>query len=146
LLLSDGDLAHGAEPWRVVAPDALPPVESPTVPQGKPFRPFGRDDKLARPWALPGEPGREHCLGGLEKEDGSGVVSYEPDDHEHMVAVRERKVAGIASDIPELAVDGPETGELLVVGWGGTFGALRTAVWRARERGLSVAHAHFRYL
>ena len=99
-----------------------------------------------RPWAVPGTPGLEHRIGGLEKENGSGAVSYDPVNHERMVRIRAEKIARIADDIPELSVDGPAEGDLLVVGWGSTFGAITTAVRRARGQGRSVAHAHLRYL
>src|SRR5207248_555501 len=145
---SDGWLATAAEPWRLPDPAGLPPipVRRPTATAGVPFQPFTRDDRLVRPWAVPGAAGLEHRIGGLEKEDGSGAVSYDPLNHERMVQVRAEKIAHIADDIPELAADGPPEGDLLVVGWGGTFGAIATAVQRARRDGLSVAHAHLRYL
>ena len=148
LLLSDAWLASGAEPWRMPDAAALPPipVRHPTAAGGAPFQPYRRDERQVRPWAVPGTPGLEHRIGGLEKEDGSGAVSYDPINHERMVRIRAEKIARIADDIPELSVDGPAEGDLLVVGWGGTFGAIPTAVRRARSQGLSVAHAHLRYL
>jgi 2-oxoglutarate ferredoxin oxidoreductase subunit alpha len=147
LLLSDGLLAAGAEPWRIPDLADLPPipVERPTA-GGMPFQAYRRDDRQVRPWAVPGTPGLEHRVGGLEKEDGAGVVSYDPLNHERMVCVRAEKIIRIADDIPELTVDGPVEGDLLVVGWGGTFGAIATAVRRAQRDGRSVAHAHLRYL
>ncbi len=148
LLLSDALLASGAEPWRV--PDAAElapiPVRRPTAVRGVPFQPYQRDERQVRPWATPGTPGLEHRIGGLEKEDGSGAVSYDPINHERMVRLRAEKIARIADDVPELSVDGPAEGDLLVVGWGGTFGAITTAVHRAWAKGRSVAHAHLRYL
>ena len=148
LLLSDGELAASAEPWRLPDPAELPaiPVCHPTAAGVTPFRPYGRDERLVRPWAVPGAPGLEHRVGGLEKEDGSGAVNYDPLNHERMVRLRAEKIARIAEDIPALAVDGPAEGELLVVSWGGTFGAVSTAVRRARNAGRDVAHAHLRYL
>jgi 2-oxoglutarate ferredoxin oxidoreductase subunit alpha len=155
LVLSDAFLACGAEPWRVPAVADLPSltVQHPRSDSAKTngngvahFWPFLRDERLVRPWPLPGTPGLEHRLTGLEKEDGTGDVSYDPADHEHMVQVRARKVANVAAEIPPLEAFGPESGELLIVGWGGTFGAIRTAVERAQRKGLSVAHAHMRYL
>ncbi|HBI46835.1 MAG TPA: 2-oxoglutarate ferredoxin oxidoreductase subunit alpha [Planctomycetales bacterium] len=148
LVLSDGCLAVGAEPWRIPDPADLPPipVRRPTAGGDAPFQPYQRDERHVRPWAVPGAPGLEHRIGGLEKEDGTGAVSYDPLNHERMVRTRAEKIARIADDIPELAVDGPTEGDLLVVGWGGTFGAIATAVRRAQTAGLSVAHAHFRYL
>jgi 2-oxoglutarate ferredoxin oxidoreductase subunit alpha len=147
LLLSDALLASGAEPWRVPDAAELPPipVRRPTAVRGAPFQPYQRDERQVRPWAAAGTPGLEHRLGGLEKE-GSGAVSYDPANHERMVRLRAEKIARIADDIPELAVDGPSEGDLLVVGWGGTFGAITTAVHRARSKGRNVAHAHLRYL
>ena len=103
-------------------------------------------ETLAREWAIPGTPGLEHRIGGIEKEDITGNVNYEPENHERMVNLRAGKIAGIAKDIPELEVFGPEEGELLVIGWGGTAGAIHTAVERAQRRGVSVARAHLRYL
>jgi 2-oxoglutarate ferredoxin oxidoreductase subunit alpha len=147
-VLSDGYLANSAEPWRIPEADDLPAIPAPHAEAagGGPFRPYNRDERLVRPWAVPGTPGLEHRIGGLEKQDGTGAVSYDPADHEHMVRVRAQKIANIAREIPELTVDGPESGELLVVGWGSTHGAILSAVRRARRQGLSVAHAHLRYL
>jgi 2-oxoglutarate/2-oxoacid ferredoxin oxidoreductase subunit alpha len=148
LVLSDGFLAVGAEPWRIPDLAELPAIsvrQSTSVGAG-PFQPYRRDERQVRPWAVPGAPGLEHRLGGLEKEDGTGAVSYEPLNHERMVRLRAKKIARIADDIPELAVDGPVEGDLLVAGWGSTFGAIATAVRRTRADGLSVSHAHFRYL
>jgi 2-oxoglutarate ferredoxin oxidoreductase subunit alpha len=147
LVLSDGWTAVGAEPWRIPNLAELPliPVKHPTAGDG-PFQPYRRDERQVRPWAVPGMAGLEHRTGGLEKEDGTGAVSYDPLNHERMVRIRAEKIARIADDIPELTVDGPAKGDLLMVGWGSTFGAIATAVRRARAGGLSVAHAHFRYL
>ncbi len=149
VLLSDGYIANGAEPWRVPKVDDLQPirVEHPVEPNTEDgFRPYLRDERLVRPWAVPGTPGLEHRVGGLEKADITGDVEYSPENHQHMSDVRRRKVEGIARFIPEQEVDGPESGDLLVVSWGGTFGAVRTAVRQCQEAGLSVAHAHVRYL
>ena len=148
LLLSDAWLASGAEPWRVPEAAALPPipVRRPTATAGVPFQPYRRDERQVRPWAAPGTPGLEHRIGGLEKEDGSGAVSYDPINHERMVRLRAEKIARIADHVPELLAEGPAEGELLVVGWGSTFGAIATAVRRARGKGCGVAHAHLRYL
>jgi 2-oxoglutarate ferredoxin oxidoreductase subunit alpha len=150
IVLSDGYIANSAEPWRLPDLDALPDISVPFAagpgPEGR-FLPYRRDPQtLARPWALPGTPGLEHRVGGLEKEDGTGEVSYEPANHEHMVRLRERKIAGIAGDIPELAVDADEGAELLVIGWGSTYAAIYAGVRQARERGARVARAHLRYL
>ena len=148
MLLSDGYIANGAEPWKVVNFEDLPriPVQHPGPSDDGEFLPYARDQRLARPWAIPGTPGLEHRVGGLEKEDGTGNVSYDPDNHQHMVNTRAAKVANIADDIPPQEVDGPQQGDLLVVSWGGTYGACFTAVQQAQAAGLSVAHAHLRYL
>jgi 2-oxoglutarate ferredoxin oxidoreductase subunit alpha len=145
--LSDGYVANGSEPWRIPTPEEMPRfgVTFATEPTG--FKPYARDPAtLARPWAVPGTPGLEHRIGGLEKADGSGDVSYNSANHERMVNLRARKIAGIANDIPELEVRGPERGELLVLGWGGTAGAIRHAVENCQKQGYSVAAAHLRYL
>ena len=151
--LSDGYLANGAEPWRIPRVEDLPriPVVHPQRPNSNGngeahFLPYKRDQRLVRQWALPGTPGLEHRIGGLEKEDGTGNVSYDPANHEHMVRTRAQKVANIANDIPELAVNGPAEGDLLVIGWGGTYGSIVTAVQRAQRKGHKVAQAHLRYL
>ena len=148
VLLSDGYLANGSEPWRLPEVDALPdfPVEFHTRPEG--FAPYSRDPAtLARPWAIPGTPGLEHRIGGLEKQDGSGNVSYDPDNHEHMIHLRAEKVARIAREIPPLEVHGePDGGALLVLGWGSTAGAITGAVNLARREGLKVARAHLHHL
>ena len=117
-------------------------VTHPQAPQGDgngqtPFLPYKRDERLVRPWAIPGTPGLEHRIGGLEKEDVTGNVCYDPANHEHMVKIRAQKIANIANDIPLLQVKGPEKGDLLVIGWGGTYGAITTAVDRALRKGLS---------
>ena len=149
MLLSDGYIANGAEPWAIPQFEDLPkiPVEHPGArSNGAPFLPYQRDQRLARPWALPGTPGLMHRVGGLEKEDVTGNVCYDPENHQHMTNVRAEKVANVAKDIPPQSVTGPESGDLLVLSWGGTYGACLTAVERARKQKLSVAHAHLRYL
>jgi len=147
IVLADGHLACGAEAWRVPDVNDLPTFPSPRMSAaGEAFHPYARDERLSRPWAKPGTPGLEHRVGGLEKEDATGNVSYDPANHEAMVRRRAEKIAGIADDIPELTVDGPATGDLLVIGWGSTAGAIRAAVERAQQRGRSVAAAHLRYL
>lgn len=141
VILSDAYLANGSEPWRI---PALADLERIVVEHPEPgydgaeFRPYARNERLARPWALPGTPGLMHRLGGLEKQDVSGAVSYDAANHQHMVNVRARKIARIADDLPLQAVEGPESGRLLVIGWGGTYGALATAVrrfWQPRRIG-----------
>ncbi len=153
LLLSDGYLANGAEPWLLPDPAKLPKIEihHPTGPNAghngdAHFLPYKRDDQLVRPWAVPGTPGLEHRIGGIEKEQKTGNVSYDPENHELMVKCRAQKIANIANDIPLLEVAGPAEGDLLVIGWGGTYGSITTAVQRAQRKGLSVAQAHLRYL
>lgn len=148
ILLSDGYLANGAEPWRIPDFEKLDPilVEHPTA-NSAPFIPYARDEKtLARPWAIPGTPGLEHRLGGLEKQDGIGNVSYDPVNHEHMIKTRAEKIARISRDIPPLKVFGAETGDILLVGWGGTFGAITSATEALRQQGLPVSSIHLRHL
>ena len=149
-LLSDAYLANGSEPWLVPDPDSLPEitVDFATEPNdGDEFLPYVRDETtLARPWAIPGTPGLEHRIGGLEKADRTGNVSYDPDNHDLMTRLRAAKVAGIARDIPELEVDDPDGADLLVLGWGGTYGPIAAAVRRVRRDGGKVAQAHLHYL
>jgi 2-oxoglutarate ferredoxin oxidoreductase subunit alpha len=149
-LLSDAYLANGSEPWLIPDVDSLPdiPVEFADQPNHEgAFMPYQRDaETLARPWAIPGTPGLEHRIGGLEKADGTGNVSYDPDNHDYMVRVRAQKVAGIAADIPELEVDDPDGADLLVLGWGGTYGPIAAGVRRVRQNGGRVAQAHLNYL
>jgi 2-oxoglutarate/2-oxoacid ferredoxin oxidoreductase subunit alpha len=150
-LLSDAYLANGAEPWPIPDLDAIPELDPEFLtqpPEDGVFLPYARDaETLARPWAIPGTPGLEHRIGGLEKQDGTGNVSYDPDNHDRMVRLRAQKVAGIAADIPELEVDDPDgDAKLLVLSWGGTYGPVAAGVRRARANGGAVAHAHLRYL
>jgi 2-oxoglutarate ferredoxin oxidoreductase subunit alpha len=149
ILLSDGYLASGTEPFRIPEVSELPeiPVSRVESSNSDQFMPYQRDENtLARPWAIPGTPGLEHRLGGIEKEDGTGNVSYDPENHEHMVLTRAEKVARVANEIPPTEIFGPESGELLILGWGGTYGSIHGAVRRAVDRGLSVAQVHVRYL
>ena len=155
-LLSDGYLANGSEPWQVPAVEELPafPVDFATEPngedaKGKPvFHPYVRDeDTLARAWAIPGTPGLEHRVGGIEKDATTGNISYDPDNHDLMVRTRQSKVDGIAASIGDLEVDDPSgDAKVLVLGWGSTYGPNLAAVRRLRTRGESVAHAHLRHL
>ncbi len=149
-LLSDAYLANGSEPWLIPDLETYPdiPVDFDDAPNHEGgFLPYLRDaETLARPWAIPGTPGLEHRIGGLEKADGTGNVSYDPDNHDHMVRIRARKVAGIAADIPELTVDEEGGEELLVLSWGGTYGPVAAGVRRVRGEGGKVAHAHLSYL
>jgi 2-oxoglutarate ferredoxin oxidoreductase subunit alpha len=148
VLLSDGYIANGSEPWKLPQVEELPDlrIEFRTDPEG--FQPYERDpETLSRPWAIPGTPGLEHRIGGLEKENVTGNVSYDPVNHENMVHLRAEKVARIARELPDLEVFGdPEGGDLLVLGWGSTAGAIHGAVASARRLGLSVSRAHLRYL
>jgi 2-oxoglutarate/2-oxoacid ferredoxin oxidoreductase subunit alpha len=150
-LLSDAYLANGSEPWLIPDVDSLPDISTAfaTAPNDADgFLPYRRDaETLARPWAIPGTPGLEHRIGGLEKEDETGNVSYDPENHDLMVRLRAGKVAGIASDIPELEVDDPDgDAELLVLGWGSTHGAIGAAARRVRASGHKVATAHLHHL
>jgi 2-oxoglutarate ferredoxin oxidoreductase subunit alpha len=150
-LLSDAYLANGSEPWLLPDVADLPDISTQfaTRPNGDgEFLPYQRDEQtLARPWAVPGTPGLEHRIGGLEKADRTGNVSYDPENHDLMTLLRAQKVAGIAADIPELAVDDPDgDASVLVLGWGGTYGPIAAAARRVRVKGKKVAHAHLRYL
>lgn len=147
IYLSDGYLANGAEPWKIPSVDSLPKFEVKfrTDPEG--FYPYLRDQAtLARPWAIPGTPGLEHRIGGLEKHHLTGNVSYDPENHQLMTNLRAEKVARIAQDIPDVEVTGAPEGDLLVVGWGGTYGAITSAVERVRAHGAAVSSVHLRYL
>jgi len=149
-LLSDAYLANGSEPWLVPDVASLPEISAgfATEPNADgAFMPYLRDETtLARPWAVPGTPGLEHRIGGLEKADVTGNISYDPDNHDYMVRIRAQKVAGIAADIPELEVDHEEGARLLVLGWGGTAGPIGAAVRKVRDGGSKVAAAHLHHL
>jgi 2-oxoglutarate ferredoxin oxidoreductase subunit alpha len=149
ILLSDTFLANSSEPWRL--PDATELAEIDPGFASEPnhdgqFWPYVRDEHLARPWAVPGTEGLAHTIGGLEKEDGTGHVSYEAENHARMTRLRAEKVAGIADEIPPLEVDDPDRAEMLVLGWGSTYGAVKGAVRRVRLQGRKVASAHLRHL
>ncbi len=147
ILLSDGYLGNGAEPWLLPSVSDLPDLEVThrTNPEG--FHPYDRDPKTkARPWVIPGTPGMEHRIGGLEKENITGNVSYDPDNHEYMVRMRAAKVAGIADDIPPAEIFGEDSGKVLVIAWGGTQGTIIAAMEALLARGASVSHVHLRYL
>jgi len=148
IFLSDFYLGYGAEPWLIPDISTLPKIDPNFATDPATFQPFKRDEKtLARPWAIPGTPGLEHRIGGLEKGNIDGAVNYEPANHDLMTRLRFEKIARIADDIPPLDVFGDEEGgDLLVLGWGSTYGVIRTAVQRARAQGKSVSHAHLRYL
>ncbi len=150
-LLSDGYLANGAEPWALPKVEDLPDltVQFATEPNHDgAFWPFLRDpETLARPWAVPGTPGLEHRIGGLEKANGSGNISYDPANHQLMCELRAAKIAGIADDIPELEIDDPNgDADVLVLGWGSTWGSIRSAIRQLRVQGHKIAHAHLMYL
>jgi len=146
ILLSDGYIANGAEPWKLPKVEALPPIAVTLRSEAAGFLPYARDaETLARPWAIPGTPGLEHRIGGIEKAEGTGNVSYEAANHEKMVHLRAEKVARVALDIPKVEVNGDADG-LLVLGWGSTYGAITGAVRRARAEGRRVGHLHLRYL
>ncbi|HEX2294932.1 MAG TPA: 2-oxoacid:acceptor oxidoreductase subunit alpha [Actinomycetota bacterium] len=150
ILLSDGYLANGAEPWRIPAVEKLPDIAVPFASQpnaGEDFWPYLRDETtLARPWAIPGTPGLEHRVGGLEKADGTGNISYDPDNHHLMTLLRQAKIKAIEEDIEPLEWDGDEEAKVLVLGWGSTYGAIGAACRRLRARGKKVARAHLKHL
>jgi 2-oxoglutarate ferredoxin oxidoreductase subunit alpha len=158
IILSDGYLANGSEPWRIPDVAGLPklrdefsfssPNEWREDGEKPVFYPFQRNpETLARPWAVPGTPGLEHRIGGIEKADGAGTISYDPDNHDKMVRLRQAKIDGIAADIGPLEVDDPDgNARVLVLGWGSTFGSIGAAVRRVRVAGEAVAQAHLRHL
>lgn len=148
ILLTDGSLANGSEVFRIPAVADLPEIHPPLAEANDPdYKPYRRDpEKLRRKWAIPGTPGLRHRVGGLEKEDGSGNVSHDPLNHQKMTLLREEKVMRVANYIPEQTVFGPESADLLVVSWGGTYGVMRTVVEQMQEAGHSIALAHFKYI
>jgi len=151
ILLSDGYIANGAEPWKFPVAADLAPIQvnfKTTLDEGETkFMPYKRDEKLVRPWAVPGTPGFEHRIGGIEKQDITGNVSYDPDNHQHMVNTRQAKVDLIADYIPLQQLDsGAATGKVLVLGWGSTYGAIKTAVTELQAAGHAVSHAHIKYM
>jgi 2-oxoglutarate ferredoxin oxidoreductase subunit alpha len=146
IMLSDGYLAQGSEPWRIPESHELPEVKVQFAANPETFQPYARLENGARPWAIPGTPGLRHRIGGLEKEHLTGNVCYMPENHQRMVALRAQKVANVIREVPDQEVYGASRGELLVVSWGGTFGAVRTAIERACEAGQDVAHVHLRWL
>ncbi|MBL7694220.1 MAG: 2-oxoacid:acceptor oxidoreductase subunit alpha [Ferruginibacter sp.] len=149
MLLSDGYIANGAEPWKFPASADLPEIKVEFAKDGadEKFQPYKRDAKLARPWAVPGTAGLEHRVGGLEKQDVTGNISYDPDNHQHMVKTRQAKVDLIADYIPEQKLDsGPDKGKVLVLGWGSTYGAIKSACAELQKEGHAVSHAHLRYI
>jgi len=151
ILLSDGYIANGAEPWKFPKSADLKPIEvkfKTSIDEGDAkYMPYKRDEKLVRPWAVPGTAGLEHRIGGLEKQDVTGNVNYEPENHQHMIKVRQAKVDKVADYIPAQTIDsGAEKGKVLVLGWGSTYGAIKSACQELHEDGVSVSHAHIRYV
>ncbi|HEX2437247.1 MAG TPA: 2-oxoacid:acceptor oxidoreductase subunit alpha, partial [Methylomirabilota bacterium] len=147
MVLSDGFLANGSEPWLIPDPTTLPPIDVHFRTETEGFFPYLRDPAtLARPWVQPGTPGLEHRIGGIEKQDVTGNISYDPENHDHMVRTRAEKVRRVGQEIPPTSINGPATGDLLVVGWGGTYGSITAAVERAQAAGKSVASIHLRHL
>ena len=150
ILLTDGYIANGAEPWQFPKAADLPEIKVKFLKEknaGEKFLPYKRDEKLSRPWAIPGTKGLEHRIGGIEKQHETGNISYEPKNHEFMVRMRDAKVEKISEYIPEQKIEvGSEKGKLLVLGWGSTFGAIKSAVLKARSKGYDVSHAHVRYI
>ena len=151
ILLSDGYIANGAEPWRFPKSDELQAInvtfKKKLNGDEKTFLTYLRDENLVRPWAVPGTPGLEHRIGGIEKEDVTGNISYDPENHQHMVKTREAKVEKIADHIPLQTLDsGPEKGDVLVLGWGSTYGSIKSAVMELQAQGKQVAHAHLRHM
>jgi 2-oxoglutarate ferredoxin oxidoreductase subunit alpha len=147
IILSDGYLANGAEPWKIPTLEELPdiPVRYRTEREG--FMPYSRDpNTLARPWALPGTPGLEHRIGGLEKQDVTGNINYEPLNHERMVRLRAAKVAAVVQDVPDAVPAGDPDGDLLLVGWGSTYGPITAALRAQRAKGRRIGHVHLRHL
>jgi 2-oxoglutarate ferredoxin oxidoreductase subunit alpha len=151
IFLSDGYIANGSEPWKFPEADHLRPIEvkfKTELGEGEDkLQPYLRDDRGVRPWAIPGTPGLEHRIGGLEKQNITGNVSYDPENHQLMVKLRQEKVDKIADHIPLQKLDsGPEKGRLLVLGWGSTYGSIKTAVAELQKEGHAISHAHLRYL
>ena len=145
ILLSDGYIANGSEPWKIPNLDSLPEISPRKVTDSNNFSPYNhKNDKLSRPWAVPGVAGLEHRIGGLEKSDNTGNINYDPDNHNHMVILRQKKVDVIADSFEKIKPYGDDSGKLVVLGWGGTYGAIRSAVQRARVEGKSVSQIHLR--
>jgi 2-oxoglutarate ferredoxin oxidoreductase subunit alpha len=146
ICLTDGYLANGSEPWKIPHANELPEINVKFVTDPEGFQPYARDENLSRPWAIPGTPGLEHRIGGLEKENITGNVCYVPENHELMCKIRAQKVKNIENDIPLLEVEGPQEGELLVIGWGSTYGAITSARENLMAKGTDVSRIHIKYL
>jgi 2-oxoglutarate ferredoxin oxidoreductase subunit alpha len=151
IFLSDGYIANGSEPWKFPKSEDLHPIHVQFKTElgfdEQKFQPYLRNENLVRPWAIPGTPGLEHRIGGIEKQNITDNVSYDPENHQMMVKIRQEKVDKIADHIPDQKLDsGPSTGKILVLGWGSTYGAIKSAVAELQAEGHSVSHAHIRYL
>ena len=146
ILLTDGYIANGSEPWRLPAMEELPEIPVRFVNEREGYHPYVRNENLVRPWAIPGTPNLEHRIGGLEKSNIYGNVSHDPENHHLMVTLRKQKIQNIQNDIPDLEIEGDENADLLVAGWGGTYGAIKEAVEKARNRGIKIAQVHFNYI
>ncbi|HPA23731.1 MAG TPA: 2-oxoglutarate ferredoxin oxidoreductase subunit alpha, partial [Ferruginibacter sp.] len=151
ILLSDGYIANGAEPWKFPQSNQLPEIKvrfkTELAENEEKFQPYQRDEKLVRPWVIPGTPALEHRIGGIEKQNITGNISYDPENHQLMVKIRQQKVDDIAQYIPEQQLDsGPDKGKVLVIGWGSTYGAIKTACEELQAQGKKVAHAQLRYI
>jgi len=147
ICLTDGYLGNGSEPWLIPDFNKMPDIAPTFATKAEGFLPYLRDEQtLSRPYAIPGTPGLEHRIGGLEKQHETGNVNYEPQNHEFMVRLRAEKVERIANDIPPAKVEGEDTGDLLIIGWGSTYGAIKTAAINLRARGVHVSHLHLRHL
>lgn len=146
ILLTDGYIANGAEPWKIPHVNELQKIEVTQRTDPNNFQPYSRDENLARPWAVPGTPGLEHRIGGLEKDNITGAVSHDPENHDLMVRIRAEKIQNMQKIIPDLVVDGDSEGELLVLGWGGTMGSITEAVNDARNKGMKVSRAQLKYI
>lgn len=146
ILLTDGYIANGSEPWKLPEENDLPEIKVNFRTEKEGFYPYERDKNLSRPWAVPGTKGLEHRIGGLEKEDVTGNVSYDPENHHRMVTLRAEKVQKVQQDVPDLQINGDPEGDLLVIGWGGTYGAITEAVNRSRKAGMKVSQIHIKHL
>jgi 2-oxoglutarate ferredoxin oxidoreductase subunit alpha len=147
ILMSDTYITNGTEPWKIPDVDAIPPIVTKKIVQSNDtFSPYKRDENLVRPWAIPGIAGLEHRVGGLEKQNVTGNVSYDPINHETMVRLRAQKIAGIAREISPTEILGAKTGKVLVIGWGSTYGAIRAAVEKLQQQEAAVSAIHLRYL
>jgi 2-oxoglutarate ferredoxin oxidoreductase subunit alpha len=147
IVLSDGYLANGAEPWRIPSVEEIPGITVQFASDPNDFHPYKRHpETLARPWAIPGTPGLEHRIGGLEKQDVTGNVNYEPLNHENMVRIRAAKIEAITQDVPNVMPSGDPEGDLLIVSWGSTYGSITQSVKAQREKGRKIGHLHLRYL